>query len=318
MEAFIEYYKSSGNKSNNTITALKQSIKRIEKLVEKSIDKWNKTNLKPELVNSLNSNSSKIQTLTTLNRYYEYKNWDNEKIKSKLNELVKERTENRKSQMQPEKEKENWVDYNDLKSKIEELATEYLEKKKSFTNYRNFLLLSLFTLIPPARLSNYNMLYKTIKKRNLKSYPKKSNYIGKIDNHYRFIMNQYKTSKYLGSLSYDIPEDNILNKLIDKWFNEYNTHKKYFLVNYNGEEMKQTNMTAGLKNITRKLLNKELSLNTIRHIYFTEYSKHTGTKTIEELEKELAFTGHKFRPNQFNLYTRKEQLQEDDNNDEEN
>ena len=40
---------------------------------------------------------------------------------------------------------------------------EYLEDKKSFSGFRNFLLLALFTLIPPARISHYSNMVKKYK-----------------------------------------------------------------------------------------------------------------------------------------------------------
>ena len=54
-----------------------------------------------------------------------------------------------------EGEKENWIEYPELKKKVEELSTEYLTKKKAFTAFRNFLIVCLYVLMPPARIGNY-------------------------------------------------------------------------------------------------------------------------------------------------------------------
>ena len=122
-----------------------------------------------------------------------------------------------------------------LKKKVSELSNDYLENKKAFTNFRNFLILALFSLQPPTRTGNYlDMLYKNENKRGVKSLNKKYNYITKLENgKYKMIFNKYKTSKYLGKIEYTIDND-LLNKLIDKWVNDYNKQKKYFIINANG------------------------------------------------------------------------------------
>jgi len=313
MNSFINYYSSTGNKSKHTLTALKTSIKRIERIVDKPIDKWTKAILKPDIVNGLNSISSKIQTLTTLNRYYEFKKWDNNTIKEELNKYVKARTENGKKQEMTEKEKTNWINYDELKQRIEEASDSYLTGDKAFTKYRNFLMLALYVLMPPARISNYlNMLFKPTKKRNIKAYPKTNNYITKIDNKYKFIFNDFKTSKYLGQIEYLIDNDK-LNALINLWFNEYNTKAKNFLTNYNGDEIKQTNFSNGLKNISREVLGKELNLNMLRHIYLTWFMANSSNKSIEEKEKILKVVGQTYKPSRAELYARADKL--DDNSE---
>ena len=75
-----------------------------------------------------------------------------------MNELIQERNKNLGKQEFKEGEKKNWMDYEDLKNQVEDKAGD-LDKKKSFTDFRNFLILCLFTLIPPARVGNYlNMI----------------------------------------------------------------------------------------------------------------------------------------------------------------
>lgn len=310
MESFINYYKGNGNKSKHTITALKTSIKRLEKLTDKKITEWNQKDLNPNLVDSLSSISSKIQTLTSMNRYYEFKKWDNQKVKEKLNEFVKKRTENGRKQELTDKEKDNWINYEELKKKVEEKADEYLEGKKAFTKYRNFLMLALYVLMPPARISNYlNMLYKPTKKRDITKYPKTNNYITKLNDKYRFIFNDFKTNKYLGQVEYIINDDK-LNALISLWFDKYNKKQKYFLTNYNGEEIKQTNFSSGLKNISRENFGKELGLNTLRHIYLTWFMANSGDKSIKEKEDILRVVGQLYKSSRAELYARADKLDE--------
>lgn len=318
MDSFINYYKSSGSKSNHTITALKTSIKRLEKLTGKKINEWTKQILKPNIVDSLNSISSKIQTLTTMNRFYEYKKWNNNNVKEKLNEFVKARTEKGKAQELTDKEKNNWINYEELKKKVEEKVDDYLNGDKAFTKYRNFLMLALYVLIPPARISNYlNMYYKPTKKRDISKYPKDKNYVTKIGDKYKFIFNDFKTNKYLGQVEYLI-DDSKLNALISLWFNKYNKKQKYFLTNYNGEEIKQTNFSSGLKNISRENFGKELNLNMLRHIYLTWFMANSGDKSIKEKEDILRMVGQTYKPSRAELYARVDKLDENNNEEENN
>lgn len=302
MDKFIEYYNRDNNKSDNTIKTFKQSIKRIEKILKKPFDKWNKKILTPSITNDVANISSKIQILTTLNRYYEYNKWDNKNIKKELNKYVLERTKKDKSQEKTDKEKENWIDYDELYDKVLKYAEEYKKGDKIFSRYRNFLMLCLFVLQPPARISNYlNMLYKIEKKRDVMNLQKKYNYITKIDNKYKFVFNNYKTSKYLGQ-QVNIVENETLNKLLDVWFNYYNTDKKYFLINYNGESINQSNFSNGLKSITKKLFNKDITLNMLRHIFLTNYmSKKHSIKEKEMLTRQM---GQKYLSSRAELYVR--------------
>jgi hypothetical protein len=103
------------------------------------------------------------------------------------------------------------------------------------------------------------MKYININEKSPSSYDKKYNYIYKDNNNYHFVFNNYKTSKYVGQVIIKVENEN-LNKLIDKWFQDYNTKKKEFLINFDDGLVNQTNMTHNLNSITKKLLDMNLNV----------------------------------------------------------
>ena len=119
------------------------------------------------------------------------------------------------------------------------------------------------------------------------------------------IWNNYKTAKYIGKINYTIDND-ILNKLIDKWFSEYNKKGEWFLINYSGIPMTQTNFTNGQMSISKKLLDKQLTTNDFRHIFLTWFLNKEPRPTIDEKIKMGEIIGQKYKPTRMELYERRE------------
>lgn len=317
MEEFIEYYKdNNGTSSKHTITAMKGNMKRIEKIMGKDLedidvdDFKNVDNVVDELIDNY-SISTTVSTLLAIISYLKYKKASDslvEDYKDMLNELIQERNKDNNNQEMSVKEEENWIEYLDLKDKVEEEAQEFLSKKKSFSGYRNFLIMSLLTLQPPTRLGNYlDTIYKN--KSNLKNggrgLKKSKNYILYNNDEkkpkYTFIFNKYKTAKTLGQIVREIDNDT-LNKLLHKWFEDYNTKKENFLVNSNGGLTTQTGITNGLSSISKKLFDKKLTGNSFRHIFITHFL--STNPSIQEKQEVLKLVGQNYKPTQAEKYAR--------------
>ena len=317
MEEFIEYYKeTNGTSSKHTITSMKGNMKRIEKIMDDSLDNLNVNDFKDvdkvvdELINNY-SISTTVSTLLAIISYLKFKGADEgliEDYKDILNELIQERNKENNNQEMSEKEAENWIEYPDLKARIEKEAQEFLSQKKSFSAFRNFLIMSLLTLQPPTRLGNYlDMVYKN--KSNLKNggrgLKKTKNYILYNNDEknpvYTFIFNKYKTAKTLGQITREI-DNKTLNDLLHKWFSEYNTKKQIFLVNSNGGLTTQTGITNGLSSISKKLFNKHLTGNSFRHIFITNFL--STNPSIQEKQEVLKLVGQNYKPTQAEKYAR--------------
>lgn len=317
MEAFLQkYQQSNGTKSKSTISTMKQNIKRIEKLIDKNVEDWSvkdfkDTNKIVDLITEKFNLNTTIQTILGIIKWLDLNKIESQVIedyREVLNELVVERNNDINNQDYKNKEEENWIDYPELKKKVEGLVPEYLEEKKSFSGFRNFLLLALFTLIPPARISHYSNMtkkYKDEMKTKPESLPKTKNYvIINGDGTHTFVFNTYKTSKTSGKVMHKI-ENEMLNKLLDKYFKEYNNNKKNknFLINVNGKEMSQENITNSQASVTKKLLGKSISNNLFRHIFLTYFS--SLNPSIKEKIRVGELIGQKYKPSQMEKYVRK-------------
>ena len=314
METFVNnYLDNNKSKSKSTKTTFITNIKRLEKFLKTNFDEWNNNtfkNVDTILDNLLEdySNNTNILNILTIIRYLEYKKVKGnlvEEYKEVLNELVDERNNNDNKQILKDNEKDNWIHYEELKNKVEEKAEEYLSRKKAYSDFRNFLILALFTLQPPTRIGNYlNMKYKVKTKREVDRLNKKYNYITPDQNgKWKMIFNNYKTSKYLGKVILKVDND-ILNNLITKWFNDYNKSRKVFLNNVSGKPISQTNFTNAQKSISKKIIGKELTTNLFRHIYLTWFL--SKNPSIEEKQKIAQLVGQKYKVSRMELYERRE------------
>ena len=320
MEKIIqEYLESNNSKSKSTKSTITQGLKRLEKILGKDFDDIKISDFKNvteilDKITDMYSLNTTISTILAINRFLSSKKASENLIlqyREVLNELIQQRNGDLGKQKFKEGEEENWIDYHELKKQVEKLSNDYLTKKKSFTEYRNFLILSLFTLIPPARVGNYLDMVKkddSIMKQKIDSLPKKFNYIVKTGDTYTLIFNQYKTSKVLGKVKYEI-KDKILISLIDKYLKDYNNNpkNKFFMINVSGKPMTQTNFTNAQSSITKKLFKKNITNNQFRRIFFTHFLSHNPT--VEEKQEVLKISGQNYKPSQVEKYDRKKDVE---------
>lgn len=321
MEEIINsYMDSNGSKSASTRSTLKQGLKRLEKIFNKDFDKlkvkdFSNSESVVDKITNLYSLNTTIGTILSIIRFLIFKESAENLIQEYrdiLNELIQERNGGTANQEFKEGEEENWIDYEELRDKVLKLSEEYLQKKKSFTEYRNFLILSLFVLIPPARVGNYLDMVKkdnSVMKQKIDSLPKKFNYIVKTGDTYTLIFNQYKTSKVLGKVKYEI-KDKVLNKLIDKYLDKFNNNPKnrFFMINASGKPMNQSNFTNAQSSITRKLFNKKITNNQFRRIFFTHFL--STNPSVEEKQNVLRISGQNYKPSMVEKYDRKKSVEE--------
>jgi integrase len=315
MEKFLdEYMKHNKSTSKHTRTAMLGNLRRLEKLTGKDFDEITTDDLEnpDEMVGLLRSNyslSTTISTILTIKhilKMHKSKLAVMDEYDKVLAEMVKLRTEENHDQTKNEKEQENWIEWPELQKKVTDLAPQFLEgKKKPFTTFRNFLLMSLFALQPPSRIGNYIDMHvrdQSKMKRAGTSLNKNHNYIIREgDKGFKFIFNKYKTAKSVGQLEHNV-DNPILADLLARWFDDYNKKGKIFLVNTVGKPMDQSAITNALKSTSTKHLGKSLTLNSFRHIFLTHYL--ASNPTIEDKKKTLTLVGHKYVPSTAEQYTR--------------
>lgn len=202
-----------------------------------------------------------------------------------INDKIKQIPTSEKSETQ----KNNWIEWEDVKKKYDELLdnVKKLPKKlKNESQYNvllNFVVLSLYTLIQPRRNVDYQKM-NAIKGINITD--KNHNYYNVDENTFEF--NIYKTSKKDGQLIEEVPED--LKEVITLYLKHHPLvkGKKYdvpFLVYYNGTPLDKINSITYILN---KIFGRKIGSSMLRHIFL---SGKYGT-VLEEMKEDAKMMGH--------------------------
>jgi len=336
IQDIINYYREvNPNRSNSTYNVMKFNIIRLEKITSKDINDLSIKDFehipKTEKLFAHYALNTQIQTIMGIKTFLKYKDAPNALI-LKWNEILKIYCDKTKKIIDKNEmtknEQVNWIPYPILKEKVKKFYKDefyqYLDDDKlnDYQKYkwtRDFLLLCLYTELPPARIGNYQfMIIKYKNKRAGTSLNKKYNYLMvNGDGTYGLVFNQYKTSQYLGQIDHQIPTDNIISEILGKYLdirsNFVNSKKILTLfVNKDNRDMTQSNITETLKFITRKVIDKELSVNLIRHIFISDYL--SLNHTIEQKRKVANFMGQTYDATMMEKYNKKkspEQIKND-------
>jgi len=336
IQDIINYYMEiNPNRSTSTYSVMKFNLVRLEKITKKdindlSIQDFENTKKFVKLFEHYALNTQ-IQTIMGIKTFLKFKEAP-ESLILKWNEILKTHCDKTKviteKNEMTEKEQKNWIDYPILKEKIDDFYEnqfwQELEKDNltDYTKYkwtRDFLLLCLYTQLPPTRIGNYQfMKIRQKKKRSATSLDKKQNYLMiNGDDTFELVFNQYKTSKYLGQIDHTIDENNIISKILPKYLeiraNFINNKKNLSLfVNKEKRDMTQSNITDTLKYITRKVVDKELSVNLIRHIFISDFLSHNHN--IEHKRKIANFMGQTYDATMMEKYNKKKMVKDSDIN----
>lgn len=173
--------------------------------------------------------------------------------------------------------------YKQVKSEATPIMKLQKINRKQFETLQNYVLLSLYVLIPPRRSLDYT----AFKIRNFdESAQSSDNYMTNFSKTKKkglssFIFNTYKNSRKMGQQRLDdIPKD--LEKILDMW-KQYNK-SNYLLVNSMGNPVTQTKVTHWLNDI----FGKNISSSMLRHIYLSNKYKDIN---LRELKKDAEALG---------------------------
>lgn len=185
---------------------------------------------------------------------------DNKKYRDLMLEDVRDYNKEISKQEKTDSQQENWVEQNQIREMFEELKknANLIYKKTNKTNsdlqvLQNFILLALFTLIPPRRSKDYvDFKIKNVDKN-------KDNYMDKG----KFVFNSYKTAKTYGRQEVPIPKE--LTTIINKWTKVNPTDYLLFDTNMNPLSSVKLN-----QRFNRIFDGKKVSVNMMRHSYLTD------------------------------------------------
>jgi len=196
-----------------------------------------------------------------------------EKLKEKHSELTEARGD---TMEKTPKEKENWIEWSEVSKKRDELK-EQVEKfigqraltSSQYEKLLMYLMLSLYTYLPPRRNLDYQQMY-VVKKWSDK-LPTDRNYLDLTGN--RFVFNRFKTVKSSGVQTSDIPEE--LQTIIRQYLKHHalarTTKGKgvefIFLAKQDGTPMTASN---GITRVLNKLFGKKVGSSMLRHSYLSQ------------------------------------------------
>ena len=199
------------------------------------------------------------------------------------------------------KEQENFVSWDEviakrevLKNKVDLFKGDKNLDLENFQTLVQYLILCLYSMIPPRRNKDFQNM-RIILKGSTEGLPTESNYLDLSEG--QFIFNQYKTQKFYGSQTEDIPED--LMEVIMIWLKHHpalvgrNAKPKDIplFISYNGgQEVLVNYVTLRLNRIFKP---KKVSTCILRHAYinhklgnvFAEEESHMAER--EELAEEM-------------------------------
>ena len=204
-----------------------------------------------------------------------------------MTNIQKYNTETNK-QEKNEKQKENWMTAEEIQKIYDDLETNVkpLWKKKEFSTkeilkIQDFVILSLFTLIPPRRAMDYI----EFKINNINT--NKDNYIKGNS----LVFNTFKTSKQKGTQTIKIPKQ--LKSILTKYIKLITDKSDYLIFNNKFQQLSTPNFTLRLNKIFG---NKKVSVNMLRHIYLSE--KHADN--LKDMKQDFADMGSSLQ--QSNVY----------------
>lgn len=191
------------------------------------------------------------------------------------NEKTSQSVKGEPKQTMTDKEKENWVPLPTLKKLAKDKAGDF--------SIQDRLLIALFTQMPPARLDFGNVLILRNPKMDDADHPigvsNNQNYVilttkGKKSST-DLVLNEYKTAKTYGQFRETLPLS-VTKLIIQLPMMQSHLFQKISGGPYSSPE------TFGvyLKSVFKRLTDKNMSVDLLRHIYLTDFRK--GEKTQEK------------------------------------
>ncbi len=258
--------------SKATKTTFLQSMKRIEKIYDKPLNviKLSFIDKPEEFVEKIEeSKYSKNTQLTTITNILKLlKIIDAPLITyNKWLTILKDKTEERSmnDKVVLKKKLKVIMDWMDIKSMVYKEATKYIDSEgMDMEEYRDFMILALFTIQIPARISNYVGMRVVDTDDFIND---KTNFLV-INDDYKFIFNKYRTSHIIGQKILFITEKT-MQYLIDKWLVEYNKDSNNFLIisDKNKRSMNGKQIEKSVENASTAIFGSPLTVDNLRASY---------------------------------------------------
>lgn len=244
--------------------------------IKNKISKYSKSTQKT-LIGSILSVTSLSKRHKNIHKYY--------------TDLLESHRETKDKNKKTEKQEKNWLTWDkitEVKNKLKEKLPRANKRNVTANEYKyilHYLILSLYTELPPRRNKDYGLMF-IVKKYN-PTMPDKFNYYSVKDKN--FIFNNYKTSKKYGQQIIDISDNDDLNSIIKLYLKHHpkykNKNKTALLVKYDGTLLNPIN---GITRTLNKIFNKQIGSSMLRHIYLSE----KYDKVLDEMKDDSKDMAH--------------------------
>lgn len=210
---------------------------------------------------------------------------DVEQYRELMNQDGKKYNDEQKNQEKTQKQKDNWVEQDELTNIFTLLETEanqlYKLKNLSMTDMQKIQNYIILCLVSGKFINIRRSLDWTEMK--IKNYTDEDNFLKKNE----FIFNKYKTARFkqFGEQTVELPKP--LYKIIKKWLKINPTD--YLLFDSQKEKLTPTKLTQRLN----KILGKKASINILRHSFLSD--KYKNMPSLNELEDEAKEMGHSLK-----------------------
>lgn len=218
------------------------------------------------------------------------------KLYDKYYEILLKVNDQIKSDSETNNKANNLINWESVEDKQEELKKEVDEFKwkKSINQYEyekllQYVILSLYTLIPPRRNKDYLMM--DVVDRYNSELPSDVNYYSRDTN--EFIFNHYKTAKTFKQQRQEIPFK--LQEVLDTYMKFRPKDSPAFLVYHNKKPLKQINAITRILNAT---VGDNVGASKLRHSYLT--GKYGNV--LEEMEKDANAMSHSVQQQKEYIY----------------
>jgi len=195
--------------------------------------------------------------------------------KAKMDELNRSVNIASEEQTLTEKESEKFVEWPLVLKTLEDIQADVSD----LASFQDYLIVSLYTLMPPVRLDYAEMKVATAEPEN-----PDCNYLIMNKNPY-FLLTQYKTAKKYGATRLPIPKN--LLAIINEWL-EMNDSEDFLISPNSLKPMPPWELGQTIIRVFKKHLNKDVGVNVLRHSHATWLRRNEmSLKESKELAKAM-------------------------------
>lgn len=280
--------------SQSSIKAYESNVKQIYTILGKKIEEKFSIDDLNNLINYLKNHKINKNTMKNyLNSLiYKYK-IDNRidipyynKLRSEMLKIKQEIEKKRGDNKITKGEKEKYVNFEVICRVYMKIRSLVVKDPNNLENILDFLLISLYILIPPRRADYYYMKIITSKKTILsKDY---NYYVNYGDQKPKFIFNVFKNAKNIKDSDKEIYINEKLNNVIQLYIKKFKLHDGDRL--FKCIHSLQTYIYY-IKRIFLKYINKPISIDILRHSYITYLRSKKKLETVndkKEVSKQMA------------------------------